>query len=246
MTAPAGALALKTSYHLVATDEAQLRAAHADMIAWSIDRQDACDSERTELEENERVARANGWDYKPFQKRIAMFRRRHAFYQKIEHALRAGYVIVPNFTMDVFAIRTDAEAPKSNDVTSTGWISPGNFTQSAKLLELGDGRYVSPEPLLHEMTSEIPTTDGKGTRTQTTRWAEAFRVVNFPLALAKPALMQRTADAMESSVFDEIGVAQDARASKGDPIILGRILNPRRNAPAITFFIGWYFDPTNL
>jgi hypothetical protein len=67
--------------------------------------------------------------------------------------------------------------------------------------------------------------------------------------LAKPALMQRTATAMAQKLFDEIGVAVDSSFSgrtSGDPILLGRIRNPRRGRPDMTFFIGWYFDPSQL
>ena len=48
---------------------------------------------------------------------------------------------------------------------------------------------------------------------------------------------------------DEIGVAEDSwtgGTGKPDPIIIGRLRNPRRNAPAISFFVGWYFDPSHL
>lgn len=74
-------------------------------------------------------------------------------------------------------------------------------------------------------------------------------MLNFPLALAKPVLMERAAAAMGRKLFDEIGVAVDTQwrgRRSGDPIILGRIRNPRRGRPDITFFVGWYFDPTNL
>ncbi len=240
--------AVPASYQLLALDEAQMRAAHQRMIDWAIAQQDECDRERAGEEENERIARNNGWGIKPFRRRIGLLAQRHDFYQKIEHALRAGYVIVPNFAMDVFAIRTDAESPRPNTQTADQgrWISPNNFTQNAKRLELGDGRYVSPDPELHENTYSVD--DGKGGKVaKVDRWAAAFTGVNFPMSLAKPMLMEATATAMQAHVFDEIGVAQDqAQSVRGDPIIVGRILNPRRTRPAISFFIGWYFDPSAL
>lgn len=236
----------QAGYQLIATDEHQMRAAHQDMITWAVDRQLACESDRAELAENLRVAEENGWATAPFKKRIAMFTRRKAFYAKVEAALRAGYVIVPNFQMTVFAIRTDAENPQG-EATFTGWSSE-RFFQSAKLLQLGEGEYKNPLPALQETHQQVD--DGKGGKqTEITRWADEFRALNFPLALAKPMLMARTAEAMAGKAFDEIGVAEDTvwRGSRaGDPIILGRIRNPRPNKPDVTFFIGWYFDPTTI
>lgn len=236
----------QAGYQLIATDEGELRAAHQDMIEWAKDRQLACESERVEVEGNLRVAQENGWKTSPFEKRLPLLARRRAFYAKIEAALRAGYVIVPNFQMTIFAIRTDAKAPRG-ERTFSGW-NPEQFVQQAKLLALGEGEYKNPLPALLETHTQVD--DGKGgKKTEITRWADEFRALNFPMALAKPMLMERTAAAMTGKVFDEIGVAEDTAfrgGRQGDPIILGRIRNPRPNKPDITFFIGWYFDPTGL
>jgi hypothetical protein len=62
--------------------------------------------------------------------------------------------------------------------------------------------------------------------------------------------MQRTAQAMALKVFDEIGVATDTvrgrSGTRGDPVLIGRILNPNPNKPALSVFLGWYFDPSVL
>jgi len=63
--------------------------------------------------------------------------------------------------------------------------------------------------------------------------------------IAKPALMSKTAEAMALKIFDEIGVAVDTKGRKSDPVIIGRIKNPRQR-PDLSFFIGWFFNPADL
>jgi hypothetical protein len=44
-------------------------------------------------------------------------------------------------------------------------------------------------------------------------------------------------------IFDEMGIVVDQRKMRnGDPIIVGRILNPRRNRPDLSFFVCWALD----
>lgn len=231
-------------YHLIAVDRPQLEAAHAKMIGWAHVQIATVQAEKKAEEELLAVAKERKWATAPFKRRIAIMDRRIVFYQKIEEALRAGYVIVPNFQMEIFAIRTKAQTPR-------GRVQQGRhnrFFQSAQLLQAGEGEYRDPNPLVHTEVDRVD--DGKGGKKENiSQWPDHFDPeIHFPIALAKPALMQRTATAMASKLFDEIGVAVNSSWSgrmTGDPIILGRIRNPRQRAD-MTFFIGWYFDPTDL
>ena len=54
----------------------------------------------------------------------------------------------------------------------------------------------------------------------------------------KEGPMEATERAMALKVFDELAEARDY-VRCGDPMILGHILNPRRQHPAVTFFIAW-------
>jgi hypothetical protein len=230
-----------TGYELVAVDRPQLEAAHEKMIQWAIEQQDALSKERQDESANLTVAEERKWATAPFKRRLALIEKRWAFYKKIELALRAGYVIVPNFWMNVFAIRTDASKPRGRPSTSY-WQ---HFPQHGQMLPAGEGEYKSNLPERYQETDTVP--DGKGgTKQETLYWPEAFKDVEFPLALAKPALMSKVAQATIEKVFDEIGVAQDANVGRGDPILLGRIRNPRQGRPAMTFFIGWHFDPSRI
>lgn len=243
------ALQEETGYQLVATDRPQLEAAHTKMIDWAREMQSRVRVEKASEEENLRIASDRKWATTHFKNRIGTLDKRLTFYGKIEQALLAGYVIVPNFEMTVFAIRTKAETPRQEAQVTT-W-SPNRataFEQTSQILPAGEGDWQNPIPDIHTEKSVTKNSSGSEVK-QFVQWAEEFCEVEFPIALAKPVLMSRTAEAMAAKVFDEIGVARDTFSSRGarrgDPFILGRIRNSRK-APDITFFIGWYFDPTNL
>jgi hypothetical protein len=243
MTTAAVEIQHPTGYQLVATDQAQMQAAHGHMIDWARAKQLECDRELSEERANLSIAEDRKWATAAFKRRISMLEKRRVFYEKIEIALNAGYVIVPNFEMDIFAIRTVAYTPR-------GGVRSGsfnNFDQEAQRLPAGEGEYRNPKPVVLEEREKVK--DEKGERTLVTQWPSEFQDVDFPIALAKPVLMSRTAEAMAAKVFDEVGVARDTQwrgSRRGDPIILGRIRNPRPNRPDMTFFVGWFFDPTNV
>jgi hypothetical protein len=240
------ALQEATGYQLVATDDAQLRSAHGKMIEWAHVQIATLEAEKRAEEESLAIAKERKWATAAFTRRIAIMDRRITFYRKIEAALRAGYVIVPNFEMTVFAIRTKAKSPRGGEVAQS-WRG-SDFVQNAQQLPEGEGEYQNPRPQVWQREEKREKADGK-TESVKVFWPDdEFKDIEFPIALAKPALMTKTAEAMARRVFDEVGVAVDRTnwSRRGDPIVLGRIVNPRRGASALTFFIGWYFDPSNL
>ena len=235
----------ESEYQLVAVDQPQLQAAHDKMIEWAHGAQQAV---AHELVEEVRVLdheREQKWAIAPHNRRIKQLNKRLTFYGKIEEALRAGYVIIPNFQMTAFAIRTKAEKPH-------GAPRDGDWYPDAppQTLPAGEGEYRNPSQLVSHRTEIRPASyDKTKTYEQVVTWPVDWQdAIEFPIALAKPALMQRTAQVMAKRLFDEIGVATDASFSsaRGDPVIIGRIRNPRSGRPAISFFVGWYFDPSRL
>lgn len=233
--------------HLVALDRPQLEAAHAKMIEWAKARRDKVDVDVDVESTNMDVAARNGWVTQPFARRLNALARQRTFYNKILAALEAGYAIVPNFGMNLFAIRTDAKAPRHQQREGR-W---GGFTEPSRMLPAGEGRYVNPVPGI--VIEKEQGKDAKGNDVvKYEMWtADEFSDLEFPIALAQPELMSRVGQAMALKLFDEIGVAADQGSSigggnRGDPIFLGRLLNPRQGRPALTFFIGWYFDPSRL
>lgn len=229
--------------YLIALDRPQLEAAHRRMVDWCRVTRDQVAIELKEEQDVMDVAVKNHWATKRHAAKCAVLEKRLTFYSKIEAALLAGYVLVPNFDMNVFAIRTTARTPRGQQTTAH-WQ---RFLQNPQLLPIGKGEYKNPEPSARQLTHKVP--DGKGgQKDETVYWPDEFTDVQFPMVLAKPMLMQRTGEAMRSLIFDEIGIAQDTwrGGSRADPMVLGRIRNPRTGRPAVTFFIGWYFDPTRL
>lgn len=235
----------ETGYQLIATDQEQLGVAHAQMLAWVQGKQVECATELAEETEAFAVAKAHKWATAKLRRRITQLEQRQVFYAKIEEAVQAGYVIVPNFDMNVFAIRTTATDPVG--VSMTWQHGRPVYPQQAELLPVGEGEYQSPNVDVGHSPEMVTKPDGTAQKT-TRYWPSTFKDVEFPIALAKPMLMSRTAEVMAKKLFDEIGVAVDTRVSRraGDPILLGVLRNPRRTRPDITFFIGWYFSPDRL
>lgn len=245
------------TYHALATDEAGLRTAQLKMVTWANTQIHACEHELHEEETALGVAKKNGWATKRYQTNANMLRRRVEFYEKLLNALEAGFVIVPNFEMDVFAIRVpDESKPPWQRLLVESWRqkpSPSDreaFRVAPSRLESGEGKYVNPIPTVWR-ASFNKTADGKEVQ-HYFQSASEWSAINFPAALARPVLMERVSAAMMPSVFDEIGVAVDSRREttgsmrKGDPILLGRVRNPRPNRADVTFFLGWYFDPSEI
>lgn len=231
-----------TSRHLVALSHSEMQHEHGRMLAWAIQTKGETAAELEVQAGNLETAKHRKWNPAPFQRLVQMLRRRVTFYGKIEAALRAGFVLVPNFDMTAFAIRVDRDAP-NNAARSGRW---NNFAQPAQLLAAGDGRYVSPDPNVLESVDTV--SDGKGgTKEDVYQWADAFQDVAFPMAIARPELVTRTGEVLALKLFDEVGLAVDTRRrGRGDPILLGHFANPRRGRPGATFFLGWYFDPSAL
>lgn len=240
-------------YQLVAVDGPQLVSAHGRMIGWARVQIATMAAEKQAEEESLAIAVERKWATAAFRRRISMLGKRKEYYEKIEQALLAGWVIVPNFEMNVFAIRTTKEHPDHTRQFTNQWDrSKREFRQAAQALPVGEGEFVNPLANSYASSYEGTDSDGKKATQHYQQSFGGFQDIDFPIVLAKPVVMSKSAEAMAAKVFDEIGVARDSgverhRGSRvGDPFMLGRIRNPRKNRPDITFFIGWTFDPSRL
>lgn len=241
-TAVATTVAGARAHEVIALNLPQLDAAHVQMTGWARAQQAQVSTELAEERTNLEIATKRKWATDPFKRRIARLEKRVVFFAKMGDALDAGYILIPNFDMDVFAIRTKARNPVGG--TRSGRFN--NFLQPAQILKKGEGRYVDPNPFVH--TEETP--DGKG-GTSVHQWPTGIdEEISFPLAMARPMLMTKAGEAMALKVFDEIGIARDTQwrrtGTRGDPFLVGRIGNPNRQRAAVSFFIGWSFDPSRL
>jgi hypothetical protein len=231
----------------IALTPKEMTAAHAGLLSWAEAKSREVQTEVKELADEVALAKQNKWRSGGFERHKRMAERRLGFYQRVIEALRAGYIVIPNFEVDIFAIRTDKTKPHGKHEMGDQWSAP-HFPQEAKELPAGEGKYVG--PMAEQETRYGPSgeVDKQGQPIKKYfAWPTDFADVAFPVIVAKPQVMNATAQAMALKVFDQIGVTQEfVRGRRGDPVVVGKILNPRHNAPDLTFFIAWYLDPSRI
>src|SRR5438046_1850505 len=94
--------------------------------------------EYRELSANLAIAKKNRWSRGGLIRAVASTKKRIQYYQKIKAAVKAGYLIIPNFPIEVIAVRVSRIAPKDKEGR---WASDINTAQP-ELLPVGAGRYV--------------------------------------------------------------------------------------------------------
>jgi hypothetical protein len=171
------------------------------------------------------------------------------YYEKIRDALMAGYYIVPNFPVSVFAIRTADDNPPSSkqfvkyEVSSYQSKNQPNEIVS-ELPASGEGEYRDPRPAARFLSRKIQ--DGDKTKfeniTEITGWCD----VEFPFVMAKTQVLTATQNAMMLKIFDEMAVAPQQR--QPDPMVLGIIKAPKRGyaQKQVTFLVAWFLDTQTL
>lgn len=196
--------------------------------------------ERREAQENIEQALPAGFKTAAFDRIIAKCERRIAYFKKVGQAIKAGYMIVPNFDMQLFAVRTNERTPKHREHQ---WAN--QFVENGRPLPAGEGRYVSPTPLEDSYTyHDGKRTDGTPIEKRSYFPTEFNDEIEFPVALVKPHIIAETQRAMKARVFDQVGVVRGGAyvSRRDDPIVCARIIDPTRNGKAVTFFIAWWLD----
>lgn len=223
---------------IVARDPAEMQVAQQQLIAWAEHRLAECDAEIKDLEANYAVAHKAKWRAGPWKTRIAKEQRRRSFYEKVKAALDAGYCIVPNFPVEIFAVRTRREEPKSKAIET--WRNENMKTESPPI---GEGEYVSPQTIDDRWTEEETTSDGK-TKNVAYRMPTEFQAPDFPFGFAKAQILDDTRAAMALKIFDDLG-GLPARRKKQDPVIVGRLVfrDGGYSEKVITFLVSWFIDP---
>jgi len=253
-TLPESAVIEMPTVHLVARNPMEMQAAQLDLAAWLRGKVQSVQSEFNELSTALDEATRNGWRTDPLARQLNKADAQERFYQKVLLAVEAGYTVVPEFPIDVFAIRV-----KRKDVThyyaetKGQWANPVNNIddQRSDLPPAGVGRYESP---VAKMRGNSRTQDdGKGGKeiikcAFTSEWGD----IVFPLRAARPVVMNATAEAMALKVFDQIGICQPVRNTgiqrKGDPLIIGQVLGKREgySQKCVSFIIAWYLNLEQL
>lgn len=234
---------------LTATTPLEMSEANGALIAWCDSKIVAMQREASELAENLAIAIKSKWKTDTLRKHAGLALKRVTFYEKLKAALEAGYYIVPNFPINLFAIRTARETPLAKTYIAT-WKSGGDFIQTPNLLPVGEGHYKDPVPYVHESESkEVDPKTGKEV-TKYMKWASAFdEEITFPIEMAKPSIMEAVSRAMALKIFDQLGILLPS-AAKADPLIVGEILDPRpasrRARKRIAFIIAWHLNVREL
>lgn len=225
--------------NVVALTPAEMVPAQHDLIAWCDRKIQALQDESDELDLHQKLAVENGWKTSVVTANLNRTARRITYYRKMQAALQAGYLLVPNMPVEVLAVRVNGLRGKAK--TAEGWH---RFQSSPELLPVGEGRYVDEQP--HETSEEFEGKDYQGKPVTKTRYisAEYDDVVDFPVALTKPIVLQAVARAMALKVFDQIARVQNGGGR--DPIYVGQLIDPRGSNRLATFFLAWWVDTSTL
>lgn len=163
--------------------------------------------------------------------------KRILYYEKVLAALEAGFVIVPNFPVTVFAVRTSKGLPKYIEVKTPGWHPDRKSSMStpADKLPIGEGEYKNPIP---EVSSSHDSVAEK-----TTWYPVDWQEMDFPINMAKPRIMEAATNAMALKIFDDLGVLPSPY-KREDPMVIARILNPFGSP--VSFLVAWHLNTRDL
>lgn len=236
-----------------AENHAQMIESQLQMVEWASGKLAEHQGYLAEATENLEIATTNKWKISGWKNVQRVARKKVEFYEKIHANLVAGYVIVPNFPMDIFAIRTLRHFPVEQYEVNTQYWNTTDRLQRGQSLPIGQGHYVDSEP--NETTMAMDTNE-KG-ETIYGHWAESFRDIDFPIKAVKPVILDRTSKALQAKVFDEIGILPGRpafqRRMRGlpgkDPMVIGRVIyskNRWSGDKSVSFLICWWLNAGDL
>src|SRR5580658_2815423 len=179
---------------LIARYPHQMQDAQASLVAWCAAKIEELEHERDDLKDNYEIAVRNKWGASALKRAVDRVVKRVTYYTKMKAAFEAGYSLVPNFPVDIIAIRTTKIYPSPNASKST----PAR--QEPQILLPGEGEW-------QNQSVDVIRTD-HGTDEKPNIWytANTFRPLEFPFVMAKPEIYEATEAAMTAKVFDKIGV----------------------------------------
>lgn len=231
-----------TDIQLTATVPQEMVQAQQQLITWTDNKIASILTDAAELEAAYLHAKKSKWKttvlYSHWQKAL----KKLSYYQKMLTALKAGFYIVPNFPISMFAIRTKKEIPEAKE----SWFYLDNHEQSAQQLSEGKGEYQNPFPTAHQRTvkkSEVK--NGVATLVNAEQYfAHHWDDIEFPVTMAKPIIMEATTRAMALKCFDQIGIMPATK--NDDPVIIGQIIRKSGySTKIVSFLIAWHLN-TNV
>lgn len=235
---------ITSSVHLVARNPVEMQNAQADLAVWLKDKIVECEIDVQDYEAALTTAKQNGWATSSLNRAKNKAVGERTFYSKLLTAVEAGFTIVPEFPIDVFAVRVQRQRPNVKAQSST-YSTPRVADEAPDILQAGVGRYVSPSQTVQNREFK-ETKDGK----EITRYWQkpvGLRDVVFPVRSARVEVMNATASAMALKVFDQIGICPQTRRGS-DPLIIGQILGQKQGytQKTVSFIIAWHLDLRTL
>jgi hypothetical protein len=235
--------------HLMARNANEMALANSSIRMWLQQKIAQCDGETDELAVAAETAQRNKWQSKTLIAHCNLAKRRGDFYRKALAAVNAGFTIVPNFPVDLFAVRVKRDTPPRNLASNSTYKWSGKrpaHDPSPETLPLGEGRYVSGSQVIGR-SGDYKDKNSKGE--EITRYffnPTDFADVQFPIECARPEVMSASAAAMALRVFDGIGICPQTR--RGDPLIIGQVLGPKvgYSQKILSFLIAWHLDLRTL
>jgi hypothetical protein len=243
-------LALVPQFHAVAVNGTEMVQAKAKIQTWLEQKLQSIEDEIASIQEVYDAAVRHKWKSSTFKGQLLREKGKHLYYGKLLAACNAGFVIVPNMNVDVFAIRVKRSRPNAksaiNKATSYEPSTPRIDDEREERLSIGDGRYESPL-----QTTDTIRWDEKNDKNEIVHkvksYALEFAELEFPLAIAHPLVMDATARAMSMKIFDRIGIVRDRQQTSGDPIVLGQITRKvGYQLKTASFLIAWFLDVRTL
>lgn len=221
----------------------EMVAANQALIQWCDHKIAVLQRDQAELFAAYEHAKKNKWKNDTLKRHSDLAIARISFYAKMRSALKAGYYIVPNFPVTAFAIRTD----KTKPLKMVNTYRHNLHEQKPPALPAGEGEYKNPFP---EVWQRDVSTDAQkaANNRQFQFFAEAWKELDFPINMSLPKIMEASSRAMALKVFDDLGILPDP-SRKADPVILGRIKDPRStkyNQKFVSFLIVWHLNTTTI
>jgi hypothetical protein len=186
------------------------------------------------FEAEEAKLRTAGW-----KSQLRTLKRKRCYYSKIYEALKMGYAIVPDFPINVIAVRTKRTSPKVGDASHLYSRAIGN--ERPQELDVGVGEYVN--PVLSIYTTK-ENRDGK--EIEVYKAKEYFRELDLPLRFVRPQVLRRLGRTMQRKVFDSIGVLPNTQRNV-DPMVIGTVeMKEGYRRRQVSFLIQWWVPTESL
>jgi hypothetical protein len=254
--------------HLVATSPAEMAASREDMKAWLESRLTVIERDIVEANAALNEARRNGWATAALTSARNRAVDEETFYNKILMAVEAGHTIIPDFPIQIFAVRRGKPDTRASQTFIGSVQGKDTFIGEpvdADCAPAGVGEYRNPQRQVWDRTWENKA-PGAQERNEPRYYTQASHSgypagpISFPSMTARSPIMRATAAAMKDKVFDQIGVCHPSitvgterrvdtfTGRAGDPIVIGQILRKKIGSKqkCVSFIIAWYLNLDEL